>query len=90
MKLDDYAIKGHIAACDWRAAVAMVADRFSIKIPQSIGIGIIKSDDSKLQVSIFDGSLSYHWFSSGGFVSMDTPGSYHPQSAFVVFPSFTE
>ena len=90
MKLDDYAIKGHIAACDWRAAVDMVADRFSIKIPQSIGIGIIRSEDAKGQVSIFDGSLAYHWLSSGGFVRFDTPGSYHPQSALVVFPSFTE
>jgi hypothetical protein len=90
MKLEDYAIKGHIAACDWRAAVDMVADHYGINIPKSIGIGIIRSDDSRSQVSIFDGHLAYHWWSSTGFVRIDIPGSYHPQSALVVFPSFAE
>jgi uncharacterized membrane protein len=90
MKLEDYAIRQHIADCNWRAAVDMVADHFAIKIPQSISIGFIRSDNSKSQVSIFNGSLAYHWLSSGSFVRFDTPGSYHPQSALIVFPSITE
>ena len=90
MKLHDYAISQHIADCDWRAAVDMVADHYGINIPKSIGIGIIRSDNSMSQVSIFNGSLAYHWLSSGGFVRFDTPGNHHPQSALVIFPSFTE
>jgi len=90
MKLDDYAIKQHIADCNWRAAIDMVADHFAIKIPKSISIRFSRSENSNSQVSVFDGHLAYHWLSPGGFVRFDTPGSYHPQSALIVFPSITE
>ena len=66
MKLDDYAIRQHLAECNWKAATDIVAAHFDLQMPADYDVTLVKQIAAP-SVVIFYKDTVYRWHSAAGF-----------------------